>query len=97
LLIVWDGASIHDSEEVRKYLGTKKQNEFHLVKQPYYSPELNAGEQVWNYLKQHKLKNTCNPTIKKLKEKVTAVMEGLKQQPSIIRNFFKHPDLGFYN
>ena len=97
LLIIWDGASIHDSEAVRRYLATKEQNEFHLVQQPYYSPELNADEQVWTYLKHHKLKNTCNPTIKELKTKITDVMEQLKKQPQTISNFFHHPDLGYYN
>jgi transposase len=97
LLIVWDGASIHDSKEVRTYLETKNHNELHLVMQPHYSPELNADEQVWNYLKQHKLKNTCNPTIKDLKEKITNVMETLKEQPSLIQNFFHHPQLSYYD
>jgi hypothetical protein len=97
LLIVWDGASIHDSREVRTYLESKKQKELYLVMQPHYSPELNADEQVWNYLKHHKLKNTCNPTIKELKEKITSVMDGLQKQPGLIQNFFHHPDLGYYN
>jgi len=97
LLLIWDGASIHDSETVRKYLATKKQKELCLVRQPYYAPELNADEQVWTYLKQHKLKNTCNPTTKELKTKITAVMETLKKQPQMIRNFFLHPSLGYYN
>ena len=97
LLIIWDGASIHDSEETKGYLDTKKSGELHLVMQPYYSPELNADEQVWNYLKGFKLKNTCNPNIKELKEKVTHVMEQLNQQPDLIQNFFCHPALGYYN
>lgn len=97
LLIIWDGASIHDSREVKAYLDTKKNGQLYLVMQPHYSPELNADEQVWNHLKGYHLKNTCNPTLKQLKEKITAVMEGLKQHPSIIRRFFHHPQLGFYN
>ncbi|RYZ43804.1 MAG: IS630 family transposase [Sphingobacteriales bacterium] len=97
LLIIWDGASIHDSREVKAYLDSKKNREFYLVMQPHYSPELNADEQVWNYLKGYQLKNTCHPTVKQLKEKITAVMEGLKQQPSLIRQFFHHPKLGYYN
>jgi transposase len=97
LLIIWDGASIHDSKVVRKYLDTKTGGELHLVMQPHYSPELNADEQVWNYLKNHKLKNTCNPTAHQLKEKITQVMDSLQQQPHLIQSFFHHPDLGFYN
>lgn len=97
LLIVWDGASIHHSQEVKTFLGAQKQPAFHLVQQPYYSPELNADEQVWSYLKQHKLKNTCNQNLNELSQKITTVMNALKQHPKIIRNFFRHPDLGFYN
>ena len=97
LLIIWDGASIHDSEQVKQYLDTKKKGELHLVMQPRYSPELNADEQVWNYLKGYKLKNTSNPTIKELKTKIITVMDTLQQQPCIIQNFFHHPQLGFYN
>ncbi|MBD0375438.1 MAG: IS630 family transposase [Flavisolibacter sp.] len=97
LLIVWDGASIHDSKEFKTYLATKSKGELHLAMQPHYSPELNADEQVWSYLKNHKLKNTCNPTIKELNEKITTVRETLKQQPSLIQNFFPHPQLGYYD
>lgn len=97
LLIIWDNASIHDSELVRRYLATKTQGEFCLVMQPRYSPELNADEQVWNYLKNYTLKNTSNPTANELKEKITRTMEQLKGQPQLIQNFFHHPDLGFYN
>lgn len=97
LLIIWDGASIHNSKAFREYLDHKSNGELHLVMQPHYSPQLNADEQVWNYLKQHKLKNTCNPTLSDLKEKVNGVMETLKQQPHIIQNFFHHPELGYYD
>ena len=96
LLIVWDGASIHHSKAFKEYLNSKNKGELHLVMQPHYSPELNADEQVWNYLKQHKLKNTCNPNWTELKEKINCAMQTLQQQPSIIQNFFHHPDLGYY-
>lgn len=97
LLIIWDGASIHDSKAVRAYLDTKTGGELYLAMQPHYSPELNADEQVWNYLKNHKLKNTCNPTAAQLKEKITEAMDALQKQPQLIQNFFHHPDLGYYN
>jgi transposase len=97
LLIIWDGASIHDSRVVRAYLETKTGGELYLVMQPHYSPELNADEQVWNYLKNHKLKNTCNQTAQELKEKIIQVMDTLQKQSQLIQTFFHHPDLGFYN
>ena len=46
LLIFWDGASIHHSEQIKKWLGKQPKDDFFLAKQPHYSPELNADEQV---------------------------------------------------
>ena len=97
LLIIWDNASIHDSDKVRTYLSTQKSKRLHLAKQPLYSPDLNADEQVWSYLKQHKLQNTCNQTAAVLHKKITQSMNALQQQPELIQSFFHHPDLGFYN
>jgi len=97
LLIIWDGASIHDSQKVRSYLSLQKEPRLHLMMQPHYSPELNADEQVWSYLRHHKLKNTCNRNAAQLLTQITQVMKSLQQQPRIIQSFFHHPDLGFYN
>jgi len=38
--IVWDGASIHHSEQIEKWLGKQPKDDFFLGKQPHYSPEL---------------------------------------------------------
>ena len=96
LLIIWYNASIHDSEKVRTYLSTQKSKRLHLARQPLYSPDLNADEQVWSYLKQQ-LQNTCNQTAAVLHKKITQSMNALQQQPELIQSFFHHPDLGFYN
>lgn len=97
LLIIWDGASIHDSKEVRNFLTTLPKDKLHLVKQPFYSPELNADEQVWSYLKNHQLKNTCIQNVKELNVKINLSMNEMKEKTTLISNFFKHPKLGFYN
>jgi len=97
LLIIWDGASIHDSQEVRNFLTTLPKDKLHLVKQPFYSPELNADEQVWSYLKNHQLKNTCIQNVKELNVKINLSMNEMKEKTALISNFFKHPKLGFYN
>lgn len=97
LLIIWDGATIHNSKEVKNYLATKTENELYLVQQPHYSPELNADEQVWSNLKNYKLKNTCNQNVNELQIKISEVMDDLKNNIQLIMNFFKHPELGFYN
>lgn len=98
ILIIWDNASIHNSKVTRKWLEQSPHSErLFLVQQPKYSPELNADEQVWNYLKNVELKNTCNQNVKELKPKILKAMEKMKSQPELIKSFFHHPDLGFYN
>ena len=96
LLIIWDNSSIHNCRATRSFLeNSTDAKRLYLVQQPSYAPELNPDEQVWNYLKAIKLKNTCNRNIKELKPKIINIMEELKAKPKLIRQFFKHPELGF--
>lgn len=98
LLIVWDNASIHDCQETRRFLANNKQaKRLHLVKQPTYSPEVNADEQVWNQIKEKGLKNVLCKNIKELRAKVVSEFEKLKKKPKLIKKFFHHEDVGFYN
>ena len=98
LLIIWDNASIHNCKETRKFLASHEDaNRLWLVHQPKYSPELNADEQVWKYLKSVSLKNTCNRNVKELEPKIIQALEKMKNNAHLIAQFFHHPDLGFYN
>lgn len=98
LLIVWDNASIHDCEETRRFLATNRRaKRLHLAKQPTYAPEVNADEQVWNQIKVVGLKNTCYRNVKELQPKLIKEMEKLKNKPELIKQFFHHEDVGFYN
>ena len=98
LLIVWDNASIHDCQETRRFLKTdSRAKRLHLVKQPTYSPEVNADEQVWNQIKNKGLKNVICKNIKELKSKVIKEFEKLKNKPNLIKQFFRHEDVGYYN
>ena len=95
LLVIWDGASIHDSVELREWLSRQPEGDFFLAKQPHYSPELNADEQVWHHLKGQKLKNTCNQNVKELRLKIEQAMDELKENKNLIEAFFRHPKLGY--
>jgi transposase len=96
LTVIWDGASIHRGEAVKTFLRIENQGAIQLERLPAYSPELNADEQVWAYVKEHELNNLCCKTLDELKMHVVAAFERLKQQPDLIRSFFNHPDVGFY-
>jgi transposase len=96
VLIIWDNASIHDCEKTRQFLSQDAEaKRVHLAKQPTYSPQLNADEQVWSQLKCVGLKNTCYQNVKELGSKVIEEMEKLKMDRQRIQQFFHHPDLGF--
>lgn len=94
LLIIWDGASIHHSEEVKLFLTKVPENRLFLVKQPHYSPELNADEQVWCHLKNYKLKNTYNRNCQELYPKINSALAEMQKNTSLIASFFRHPELG---
>ena len=96
LTMIWDGASIHRGEAVNTFLRMENHGVIQLEQLPAYSPELNADEQVWAYVKEHELSNLCCKTCDELKPHVVAAFERLKQQPDLIRSFFKHPQVGFY-
>ena len=99
LLIIWDNASIHNCAATRAFLAENpvEAARLHLVQQPTYSPELNADEQVWSQLKCVGLKNTCYRNVKELKPRLIQEMEKLKNNPELIKQFFHHPEVGFYN
>lgn len=86
VLIIWDNASIHDCQRTRQFLRTEAEaKRLYLVKQPAYSPQLNADEQVWSQLKCVGLKNSCYRNVKELEPKVREEMEKLKQDRSRIQ------------
>jgi transposase len=97
LLIIWDGASIHRSQEVKDWLRTENvDGRVQLALLPAYSPQLNATEQVWAWLKGGELKNLCCKTLDELTQKVQTAFEKLTEQTELIRNFFAHPEVAFY-
>jgi len=95
-LIIWDGATCHINDEVKAFLETQEEQQVWLEKIPSYCPELNASEQVWNYLKNVELKNVCCKTAKELKSKAIEKLELIKEKTELIKNFFRHPEVAFY-
>lgn len=46
IVLIWDNASWHKSEEIKDFLRKTKHN-FHLINFPPYAPDLNPQEHVW--------------------------------------------------
>lgn len=96
--LIWDGASIHTSKEVKAFLSQPgfDKRPIELQKLPPYSPELNPVELVWSYLKGTLLKNIACKNLKELKILVCDALESIKKDKKLIKAFFKHPEVAFY-
>ena len=83
LLIIWHNASIHNCKSTKSFLeNSTDDKKRYLVQKPTYTPELNHDEQVWNYLKEITIENTCNRNIKELKPK--RVYDSLMHEPTAL-------------
>jgi len=93
LLIVWDGASIHKGEAIRRLLATDRADDLWLEAFPAYAPELNPDEGIWNYLKNVELKNLCCSDLKELRQKILQAVKRLRQKTHIIKACFQQAGL----
>jgi transposase len=67
-----------------------------LATLPAYSPQLNATEPVWAWLKGGQLKNVCCKTLDTFPQVVQKAFEKLSATTEIIQNFFEHPEVAYY-
>lgn len=78
VLIVMDGAGWHKSD---KLIFPKN---IRIIIQPAYSPELNPIEKLWQYIKDHTIKNKVYKTLPELEIKVCKFVRTLNSE--IIRS-----------
>jgi transposase len=91
--VVWDGASIHRSKEIKDLL-RRKPSVFHLEQLPGYSPELNPIELLWAYLKHVKLKNHLFFNLEELETALVKALNEIASDPELIRSFFTKSSVG---
>jgi len=63
LLVIWDGGSIHRSNEVEDFLADGRSEEIHLERFPAYAPELNPDEGVWQHVNHSPATFFIEPTL----------------------------------
>ena len=78
VVVVMDGAGWHKSDKLRYSKNIK------IIIQPPYSPELNPIEKLWQYIKNHTIKNRIYKTLPELEDKVCQFVNGLNSE--IIRS-----------
>jgi transposase len=58
LVVVWDNAPVHGGAPLRDYLRTPDLR-LRLVRLPAYSPDFNAAEHLWAWVREEVTANTC--------------------------------------
>ena len=76
LVVIWDNAPAHRGEPLRTYLSTPNL-ELWLVALPSYSPDFNADEAIWDWIRDEVTANTCLGTKAKVRQHVNRFLESL--------------------
>jgi transposase len=79
LIVIWDNSPAHRGPEMRAYLRTPDLR-LRLVALPAYSPDFNADEAIWDWIREEVTANTCFGTAANVQEKVEAFFTGLAQR-----------------
>lgn len=93
LLIVWDGAPIHRSKQIKQYLSEGAAERIHLERFPGYAPELDPEEGIWRHLKRVEMRNLCCADLVQTRREFRAACQRLRQKPNVIRSCLKHSGL----
>ena len=79
-----DNGPAHRGEAIRSLLATPNLN-LRLVALPAYSPDFNADEAIWNWVRDEVTRNTCLATKEKVREKVGAFLSQLAQRTNEVQ------------
>lgn len=89
LLVIWDGAPIHRSKDIKTFLSKGANRRVQLERLPPYSPDLNPDEGVWQYLKCVCLKNICCKGLDHLKQELKKAIRILRSRKQVITGCFR--------
>lgn len=92
VIVVEDGAPPHTAKKVNEFVAENNKR-FALYYLPSYSPELNPDEEVWNHLKNKKLKAHQAQTKKEFRPLILSKMRSIQRSESLIRSFFYRLDI----
>ena len=90
LLVIWDGAPIHQAKVIKAFLKRGAAKRLHLQRLPAYAPDLNPQEGVWNLLKRRELKNLCCRDVPQVAQELRRAKERLRHRRTILQACFPH-------
>jgi transposase len=84
LVVFWDNAPVHGGEPLREYLRTPDLR-LCLVRLPAYSPDFNAAEHLWAWVREEVTANTCFGTADKVRAHVDPFFAGLADRADEVK------------
>lgn len=93
ITLILDGHPTHKSKAVQKYLESIN-DQIKLYYLPWYSPELNPDEQVWNQVKID-LKGRIVVSLDDMIDKVKRSLYRLQKQKDKVWSYFRHPEVKY--
>src|SRR3989442_14145412 len=76
LIVIWDNGPAHGGAPLRDYLATPDLR-LRLVRLPAYSPDFNADEHIWAWVREEVTANTCFGTADNVRAHVDPFFAGL--------------------
>jgi transposase len=84
LVVFWDNAPAHGGDPLRDYLGTPDLR-LRLVRLPAYSPDFNADEHIWAWVREEVTANTCFDTAANVRAHIDPFLAGLATRSAEVR------------
>ena len=76
LIVIWDNSAAHRGEPIRELLKTPGLD-LRLVALPAYSPDFNADEAIWKWVREEVTANTCFGKAERVAEAVGAFFDAI--------------------
>ena len=92
VFVVWDGAGIHRSKRVKRFL-EKNCAKVSARRFPAYAPELNPDESVWDLAKYADLPNWCPKDKREMRRVISREMRNLKSQKMRVASAMRHAEI----
>jgi transposase len=83
LIVIWDNGPAHSGDSLRAYLGTPDLR-LRLVRLPAYSPDFNADEHLWGWIREEVTADTCFGTAAAVRAHVDPFLAGLAARPEAV-------------
>jgi transposase len=94
LHLIVDGLPAHKKTVVKEYVQSLAGKlQLHFL--PGYAPDLNPDELVWSHAKRSGVARNPLKAGESMQQRVDEQLEAIKQNPALVRAFFKHPSVAY--